>query len=183
MPDGLAQHVEDGRHPRRIGLLQGPGRLLVDIAVGGAHHLPLGFQRPVELLFVILGPRLGQQPVRGAEQRVVGVSQRARLRHLGFAVLVDLGQHALRQVAEVVGEVGVHAPDHRLVAEVAVLSERQLAQQEVAHRVEPVAVDQILRRDKVVEDFDIFCPSLVHQPCANTRFGGVMPAARRKAGQ
>ena len=32
-------------------------------------------------------------------------------------------------------------------------------------------------------DFEIFWPSMVHQPCAKTRCGGARPAAIRKAGQ
>ena len=32
-------------------------------------------------------------------------------------------------------------------------------------------------------DLEIFWPSLVHQPCANTRSGGATPADIRKAGQ
>ena len=69
------------------------------------------------------------------------------------AIAVDHRQHALRQIAEIVGEVAVEPADHGAMRKIAVAAERQLAQQEIAHRIEPVFVDQLLRRDEVAERF------------------------------
>ncbi len=57
-------------------------------------------------------------------------------------LLADHRQRALRQVAEVVGEVRVDAVDDRLVAVVAVLAERHLAQEEIAELIDAVGVGQ-----------------------------------------
>ena len=48
----------------------------------------------------------------------------------------------MRQIAEIVGEVGVDAVDDRLVAVVAVLAERHLAQEEIAELVDAVMVGE-----------------------------------------
>ena len=120
----------------------------------------------------------------GAEQCLVVVGERARLGHVAGAVLRDHRQHALGQVAEVVGEVVVDAADHGGVAEVAVIAEGDLAQEEVAGLVEAVALDQLQGGlTTLPRDFDIFWPSTVHQPWAKTRLGGSRPALIRKAGQ
>ena len=50
--------------------------------------------------------------------------------------LAIMRQHALRQIAEIVGEIAVDAVDHGAMREIAVIAEGQLAQQEIAHRVE-----------------------------------------------
>ena len=67
------------------------------------------------------------------------------------AGLGDHRQRALRQIADVVGEIGVHAGDDRLMRIAAVLAERDFAQEEIAHRVEPVGVDHRLRADDVAD--------------------------------
>ena len=54
--------------------------------------------------------------------------------------LRDDRQRALRQVAEIVGEVGIDARHDGVVAVIAVLAERHLAQQEIAQRIDPVGV-------------------------------------------
>ena len=63
----------------------------------------------------------------------------AARRHLALAVALHHGQRARDQVAQVVGQVGVVAPEKAVVREVPVLAERALAQEEVAHGVGPVA--------------------------------------------
>ncbi len=86
------------------------------------------------------------------EDRRVGLGRAcARARHQPVAVLGDHRQRALRQVAEVVGEVGIGAVDDRLMAVVAVLAERHLAQQEIAHLVEAVVLDQRERVDDIAD--------------------------------
>ena len=92
-----------------------------------------------------------QQRMGGTQQRPVRVGQLARLRHLAVAVLGDHRQHALGQVAVVVGQVAVDAMDHGAVREVAVVAEVDLAQQEVAHLVETVALHDLGRHDDVAE--------------------------------
>ena len=118
------------------------------------------------------------------QDRLVVVGEGARLRQHAVEVLGDHRQRALRQVAEIVGEIGVDAVDDRLVAVVAVLAERHLAQEEVAH-----LVDAVVRRrasngsTTLPTDFDIFSPRLNRKPWAKTRFGTARPADIRKAGQ
>ena len=83
--------------------------------------------------------------------------------------LRDHGQRALRQVAEVVGQIGVDAADDRLVRVVAVLAERHLAQEEVAQRVDAVGSASANGSMTLPTDFDIFSPRLNRKPWTKTR--------------
>jgi hypothetical protein len=84
-------------------------------------------------------PRLSEHKRIGAsENRLVRGREGARLRHPALAVLGDHRQRTLREIAEIVGEIGVDALDDRLVAVVAVLPERHFAQEEVAHLIDAV---------------------------------------------
>ena len=75
----------------------------------------------------------------------------APIGHGARAVLGDHRQRALREIAEVVGEIGVDALDDRLVRVIAVLAERHFAQEEVAQRVDAVVGDQRRRADDVAD--------------------------------
>ena len=66
-------------------------------------------------------------------------------------MLGDHRQRALRQIAEVVGEIGIDAGDDRLVIIVAVLPERHLAQEEVAHLIDAVLIGEIEGIDHVAD--------------------------------
>ena len=68
------------------------------------------------------------------------VAERARLRQLAAERLADHRQRALRQIAEVVGQIGIDAVDDRLMAVIAVLAERHLAQEEIAELIDAVGV-------------------------------------------
>ena len=149
--DGLGQHIEHGRHARRVRLAQRPGRLGVDVAVGLGDDAPLGGQSGVELLDQQVLAHGVEQPARRVQQRLVTGVKRARRGHLAAAVLGDHRQHALRQIAEVVGQVAVYPAHHGAVREVAVVAERHLAQHEIAHLVEAVALDQPERLDDVAQ--------------------------------
>ena len=151
MAHRLQHHVEHRRHARRVALAQRPGGLLVDIAVGGADHLPGDLQRPVEGLHVIgLAQPVGEA-ARLRQQRLVGLAEGAQLRHLAAAVLGHHGEHPLGQVAEVVGEIVVDPADEGPVGEVAVVAEGDLAQQEIAHLVDPVTLGDLEGVDHVAE--------------------------------
>ena len=89
--------------------------------------------------------------VGGGKDRLVGVAERARLRQHAAEGLADHRQRALRQIAEVVGEVGVDAVDDRLVAVIAVLAERHLAQEEIAELIDAVGVGHRERIDHVAD--------------------------------
>ena len=113
----------------------------------------IALERAMEGLLVDDSARTSpSRPCARVEQRlVVGRRSAPGAGTLAAAVLVDHRQHALRQIAEIVGEVAVEPADHGAVREIAVVAERHLAQQEVAHRVEPVGVDQLERLDHVAE--------------------------------
>ena len=136
MADGLRQHVEHRAHPRQIGLAQRPGRLLVDIPVRSRNDLPERLERAVERLFGEIGAQPAVEPTRLGEQRLVGGGEGLRRRQASLAIAVDHRQHALRQIAEIIGEIAVDAVDHGAVREIAVAAERQLAQHEIAQRIE-----------------------------------------------
>ncbi len=88
----------------------------------------------------------------GLDEKVtIRLGNEARLGHRSGAIAVDHRQHALRQIAEIIGEVAIEAADHRAMREIAVIAERQLAQHEIAQRVEPVSIDEIFWRDEIAE--------------------------------
>ena len=91
----------------RVGLAQRPGRLPVDIAVGGADHLPNLLQRLVEGLPVQPVAQRVRQRLGGGEQRRVVLGRGPPARQLAVAVARDQRQRALRQVAEVVRQLDV----------------------------------------------------------------------------
>ena len=74
--------------------------------------------------------------------------------------------------------------DDRLVAVVAVLAERHLAQQEIAQRIDAVGSAASANGSTTLPtDFDIFSPRLNRKPWEKMRRGTSMPADIRKAGQ
>ena len=148
---GLGQDPEHGRHAGGVGLAQGPGRLGVDVAVGGTADLPDLLQGTVRGDLGHAGASAAEQGVGRVEQGLVGVGERAGLGHHAAAVLGDHRQHALGEVAVVVGEVVVDAADHGGVAEVAVAAEGDLAQEEVAGLVQAVLLDQRGRAHHVAQ--------------------------------
>ena len=139
-------------HARRIGLPQRPRLLPGEIAIGFRHHAEDRRKRQMDCL---LGHRLARRrralpsPGRGSPCR--HPCNVAALRHDAVAVLGDHRQRALRQIAEIVGEIGIGAVDDRFVAVAAVLAERHLAQEEVAHLVEAVMLDQRERIDDIAD--------------------------------
>ena len=74
------------------------------------------------------------------------------------AVLPGHREHPREQVAEVVGEVRVDAPDEGPVREVAVRAEGHLAHQEVAQRVHAVAVGERAGVDDVADGLGHLAP-------------------------
>src|SRR5205823_10800048 len=94
-----------------------------------------------------------QQAARFTEQFFVRRRKRTRFRYSGVAIAVDHRQDALGQIAVIIREVAIEPADDRAVRKIAVIAERQFAQQEIAHGVEPVSVDERLWRDEVAEGF------------------------------
>src|SRR4029078_12104403 len=77
--------------------------------------------------------------------------ERPRLRNGAAAVLEDHRQRALRQVAEVIGEIGVDAIDYRFGRIMAILPEHHFAHEKVAYRFAAVGFDEIERVDDVAD--------------------------------
>ena len=65
--------------------------------------------------------------------------------------LAIMAERALRQIADVVGEIGVDPVDDRLVRIIAVLPERDFAQEEVADRIDAVRGDKARRAHDVAD--------------------------------
>ena len=125
-----------------------------------------------------------QQAVGERQQLAVVGGELAWLRHDPVEVLVDHRQRPLRQVAQLVGQVGVDPADDRLLAVAAVLAERHLAQQEVAHLVDTELVDQRDRVDHVADRLAHLLAAVeLMKPCTKTLRGNSIPADIRNAGQ
>ena len=113
----------------------------------------------------------------------VGLRQRAGRRHGTVAVLGDHRQGALRQVAEVVGQIGIDPVDDRLVRVIAVLAERHLAHEEIAQLVDAVGVGQRERIDHVADRLRHLLAAVEQEAVAEDALGQRQPADIRKAGQ
>ena len=138
-PDRLGQHPQHRVAPHRIGLGERPRRLRVDVAVGVADHFPdRGRARDGRPARRARRARSPAGPWRGRAARCPPRSSAPLARDLLAAALGDDRQHPLAEIAVGVGEVAVEAADQGAPLEVAVVAERHLAQQEVAHRIEPV---------------------------------------------
>ena len=110
LPDHLGGDVEHRALPRRIGLGERPRRLAREIAVGVGHHGP----DRVEHLVQLLASSSPRAPCRSWRRRRRGSPGRLAENAPGFGstppnCLADHGQRALRQIAEIVGEVGIDA--------------------------------------------------------------------------
>ena len=136
----------------RILLAQHPGLLRGEVPVGLGDHGPDLGERRVKGEILPWPPAPSPAARRPAHSMsLVGLRECAGLRHGTVAVLGDHRQGALRQVAEVVGEIGVDPVDDRLVGVVAVLAERDLAQEEVAQLVDAVGIGERERIDHVAD--------------------------------
>ena len=74
----------------------------------------------------------------GSGERLLSFADGCGLRRgdLAFAIAADHGQRAAGEIAQAVGEVAVVAREQGVVAEIAVLAERHVAQQVVAQRID-----------------------------------------------
>ena len=97
------------------------------------------------------GPRQRDHAVGLRQDRLVVVAEFAGLRQHAAILLGDHRQRALRQIAEIVGEIGIDARDDGFVIVAAVLSERHFAQEEIAHLIDAVLIGEIEGIDDVAD--------------------------------
>ena len=112
MPDRFRKGVKNGPHPHRIAAPQDPGRLLVDIAVRLGYNPPDRLERDVKRLLYHMVAHRFQEIACGSKQPLVGGVEWPGFGHRSVAVAVDHDQHALRQIAEIIGEVAVQTADN-----------------------------------------------------------------------
>ena len=100
-------------------------------------------------LFVEGGSNTCQQAVGQPQQFGVLGAELAGFGHPGVEVLIHHRQRTLRQVAQLVGQIGVDPADDPVFAVTAILAERHLTQEEVANLVHPEALHQGDRVDDI----------------------------------
>ena len=146
MRSASRQSPEHRRDRVRVtGLVERPRLLFLDVRVRGADEVP--HRAEATGVVELLEPR-GEHAEGGGgglDQRPVGT----RVGHHPAAVVHRHVEHPVGQVAEVVGEIGVVARHHRLVAEVAVGTEALVDEEVVAEAVDAELVDQVGGRDLV----------------------------------
>ncbi len=59
----------------------------------------------------------------------------------------------MRQIAQIIGKIGVEAVDDRLMTVGTVLAEGNLAQEEITHRIHAITGDEVKRVDDVPNRF------------------------------
>ena len=124
-----------------------------------------------------------KQPVGRGQDRHVGWRELSRLRHHATAILGDHRQRALREIAEIVGEVCVDALDDAFAAVIAVLAERHFAQQEIAELIDAVIADEDEGIDHVADRLRHLLPAIVEKAVAEhaLRQCNVPPTSGRQA--
>ncbi len=138
--EGVAEH---GFQPRPR--LELPRLVRLEMGVGRPDELPRRFQCPARRDRVPCRRRAVDGGGGRLRQRTVG----RRCRALAAALGADHGRDPRRQVAEVVGEVGVVAGDEAFVGEVAVLAVRGVGEDVVPEPVDADRVHEVERLDDV----------------------------------
>ena len=102
--------------------------------------------------------------------------------HHTVAIVHGHVQDAIREIAEVIGKVGVVTLHHRLVRRVAVRAEPLVGHEVVAEPVDTELLDESAGAIWFDFVFAIFSPLTSSHPCANTHFGGrVRPTSTSRA--
>lgn len=166
MTHRLMQDAQNRRHADKVGFLQRPGSLTVDIGVAGTDELPHLFQRLGHGKACQLAAHQFREKRRIGQQGIIVLAQRIERRQGGIAIACDQAQCALRQIAQIIRQLDIQAIDQRAAAEIGIPTERYLTQQEEAHGVETEALHEITRSITLPIDLLIFSPSIVHQPLA-----------------
>ena len=161
----LGQRVQHRAQPRLalIGAAQHPGLSYINILVAVAYQLPYLSQSVIGLheIHVLLYQR--RQRMHALYQRRFDLGVLARRGYLAAKVLLYHGHRAADQIAQVIGQVGVYAPQQRRRGKLAVRGEVGLAQQEVAYRIRRVPLAQHHRIHDVAQRFG-HLHAVEHQP-------------------
>ena len=149
----LDEMIEHGVELRRLRLIlrECPRRGLVDVLIRARDQCPrrLDRRRQFHLLHLL---RVGLDGLlRHLLKCRVEVRAPRALCDDALTVLLRHRECAVEEVAEVVREIGVDAPDQRIARDVAVLSERDLAQEEVAHGIRAELLNERNRVDDVAD--------------------------------
>ncbi len=98
--------------------------------------------------------------IRSRQNGLIRITERPRLRQFAAECLADHRQRALREIAEIVCQIRIGAIDDRLMAVVSVLSERHLAQEEIAELVDAISIGHRERVDHVTNRFRHLLPTV-----------------------
>ena len=142
-PDELRQRAEDREERAEDGLdataasllVFGPRGGAVDVLIRGRRDRPRALEGPVGLDRVPRFERGAGMPLRDLEQVLLERGRLAGRRHLPAGHLGAEAERPSEEVAEVLAEVGVVSLDHGGEVEVAVLPERDGAEELVAEHV------------------------------------------------
>ena len=88
----------------------------------------------------------------------------ARLRQDAAEAARHHRQRTLRQIAEIVGKIGIDPVDDGFVAVIAVLAERHFTQKEVTQRIDAIGVDQRKRIDDIADRLRHFLAAVEQKP-------------------
>ena len=153
LPDHFGGHIQHRSLTLRVGFRQRPWRLAREIAIGFRHHGPDRVQPVMDLLGAHRSSRDRDHAVGQRQDRLVVVAEGARLGQHAAKLLCDHRQRALREIAEIVGEIGIDARHNGFVIIIAVLPERHLAQEEIPHLIDAVLVGEVEGIDNVADRF------------------------------
>ena len=146
-PKRLCQVVEYRVKPTFIGfiLCEQPRRCLVNVFVGSADESPDFLQGDAEVELVHVSFYLCGGAQGKLLQFAVGALIVSRRRNHSIVVFFYHGDGAADQVAQVVGQIGIHAVEHDFVCKQSVIPEGVLSQQEIFQGVHAVTLDEFNR--------------------------------------
>ena len=166
----FAGHGQNHLEPRLIGFADNPRFLGRKIAVGLGHHAPDFTQNLVQGKILHQMTALFRQGIRQSQNGLVLRQQVLQLRCLAFEIFGNHRQRALRQIAEIIGEIGIDPRDNRFMRIVAVLPERDFTQEEITQLVDPVMRGQRERIDHIADRFGHFLAAVEQESMAEHAF-------------
>ena len=91
----------------------------------------------------MLGAHFGNQAISLIKHGLVSFVQSATHRDFRATIFIDHRQGSLRQIAQIISKISIHAADDYIMAIAAIIAIRHFAHEEITHRVNAVSFDQI----------------------------------------
>ncbi len=124
-------------------LVEGPGFSFINVLVGSADQSPNGRQGSVDLQPIYMAIDISRSGSSQLLQVLLKLCQSPGLGYDSLPIAADHGYTAVKQVAQVIGQIRINSVNQGSAGEVAVLSKRHLPQEEVPDSIHPKLIGQL----------------------------------------